>query len=171
MYRTFESIKNWQRYKCLKIFVIPGGNTPPTKFSRGDTSATLPNLNGRYQGTTCTYWLNFYTPCKSQPISFPYYRRLTRLAAYYTVNNRIITRTFFEITQDARLTELIQNMFSNRRFFCGPRRQTQQMAQTEEWPSTRQRPCPSVVQHNTNDQAVHPKTRSFLYADDLCIAT
>ena len=45
------------------------------------------------------------------------------------------------------------------------------MAQTEEWPSTRQRPCPSVVQHNTNDQPVHPKTRSFLYADDLCIAT
>ena len=66
MYSTFESIKNWQRYKCLKIFVIPGGNTPPTKFSRGDTSATLPNRNGRYQGTTCTSWLNFYTPCKSQ---------------------------------------------------------------------------------------------------------
>ena len=65
MYRTFESIKNWQRYKCLNIFEIPGGNTPPTKFSRGDTSATLPNLNGRYQGTTCTSWLNFYTPCKS----------------------------------------------------------------------------------------------------------
>ena len=66
MYRTFESIKNWQRYKCLNIFVIPGGNTPPTKFSRGDTSATLPNRNGRYQGTICTSWLNFYTPCKSQ---------------------------------------------------------------------------------------------------------
>ena len=45
------------------------------------------------------------------------------------------------------------------------------MAQTEEWPSTRQRPCPSVVQHKTNDQPVHPKTRSFLYADDMCIAT
>ena len=32
--------------------------------------------------------------------------------------------------------------------FCGPRRLTQQMVQTEEWPSTRQRPCPSVCQHN-----------------------
>ena len=49
----------------LKIFVIPGGNTPPTKSSWGDTSATLPNRNRRYQGTTCTSWLNFYTPCKS----------------------------------------------------------------------------------------------------------
>ena len=73
MYRSFESIKNWQIYDFLKIFVILGGNTPPTKSSWGDTSATLPNRNGRYQGTTCTSWLNFYTPCKSQPISLPYY--------------------------------------------------------------------------------------------------
>ena len=36
----------------LKIFVIPGGNTPPIKSSQGDTSATLPNRNGRRQGTT-----------------------------------------------------------------------------------------------------------------------
>ena len=36
----------------------------------------------------------------------------------------------------------------------------------------RQRLCPSVVQHNyTHDQPFHPNTRSFLYADDLCIAT
>ena len=28
--RTFESIKNWQRCDLLKIFVIPGGNTPTT---------------------------------------------------------------------------------------------------------------------------------------------
>ena len=67
-------------------------------------------------------------------------------AAYDTVNHRIITGKFFEITQDAGLTELIQNMLSNRRL-CGPRRQTQQMAHTEEWPSTRQRPRRSVVQH------------------------
>ena len=80
MYRTFESIKNWQRYKCLKIFVIPGGNTPPTKFSRGDTSATLPNLNGRYQGATCTSWINFYMRCKSQPISLPYYTTIGGLS-------------------------------------------------------------------------------------------
>ena len=73
MHRSFESMKNWQRCQFLKIFVIPGGNTPPTISSWGDTSATLPNRNGRYQGTTCTSWLNFYTPCKSQPISLPYY--------------------------------------------------------------------------------------------------
>ena len=32
-------------------------------------------------------------------------------------------------------------------FLRGPRRQTQQMVQTEKWPSSRQRHCPSVVQH------------------------
>ena len=29
MYRTFESIKNLQRFDFLKIFVIPVGNAPP----------------------------------------------------------------------------------------------------------------------------------------------
>ena len=57
----------------LKLFVIPGGNALPKKIQQGDFSATLPNRCGRYQGTTPTTWLNFYTPCKSQPTSLPYY--------------------------------------------------------------------------------------------------
>ena len=74
MYRTFESIKNCQRCDFfLKIFVIPGGNATHHKFQRGDTSAPLPNRSGRYQGTTPTTWLNFNTPCKSQPTILPYY--------------------------------------------------------------------------------------------------
>ena len=73
MYRTFESIKNCQRCDLLKIFVIPGGNATPHKFQRGGTSAPLPNRSGRYQGTTPTTWLNFNTPCKSQPTILPYY--------------------------------------------------------------------------------------------------
>ena len=66
MYRSFESIKNLQRFDFLKIFVILGGNAPPSKNPTRDCSATLPNRSGRYQGTTPTTWLNFYTPCKSQ---------------------------------------------------------------------------------------------------------
>ena len=38
-------------------------------------------------------------------------------AAYDTVNHIILTRKLFEITQDVRLTELIQNMLSNRRVY------------------------------------------------------
>ena len=62
----FESITNLQRFDFLKIFVSPGGMRPPKKIRRGDCSATLPNRSGRYQGTTPTTWLNFYTPCKWQ---------------------------------------------------------------------------------------------------------
>ena len=29
MYRSFETIKNVQRFDFLNIFVIPGGNAPP----------------------------------------------------------------------------------------------------------------------------------------------
>ena len=57
----------------LKLFVIPGGNALPKKIQQGDFSATLPNRSGRCQGTSPTTWLNFYTPCKSQPTSLPYY--------------------------------------------------------------------------------------------------
>ena len=42
------------------------GNAPLLKIQWGDCSATLPYRSGRYQGTTLTTWLNFYTPCKSQ---------------------------------------------------------------------------------------------------------
>ena len=35
MYRSFESIKNLQRFDFLKICVIPGGNAPPKKSNEG----------------------------------------------------------------------------------------------------------------------------------------
>ena len=92
-------------------------------------------------------------------------------AAYDTVNHIIITRKFFEITHDVRLTELIQNMLSNRRFYVDL------VGKRSRW--RRQKnglPQGSVLalllfNIYTNDQPVHPNTRSFLYADDLCIAT
>ena len=35
MYRSFESIKNLQRFDFLKLFVIPGGNALPKKSNGG----------------------------------------------------------------------------------------------------------------------------------------
>ena len=44
------------------------------------------------------------------------------------------------------------------------------METTEEWPATRECSLPTSFQHiYTNDQLVHDGTRSFIYADDLCI--
>ena len=92
-------------------------------------------------------------------------------AAYDTVNHRILTRKFFEITQEVRLAELIQNMLSNRRFYvdlvgkCSIwRRQKNGLPQGSVH-------APLLFHIYTNDQHVRPNIRSFLYADDLCIAT
>ena len=62
------------------------------------------------------------------------------------LNHRILTRTLFEITQDVRLTELIQNMLSNRRFL---RTSSGNAADgvDRRMAFTRHRHCHSVVQH------------------------
>ena len=73
------------------------------------------------------------------------------------VNHIILARKFFEITQDARLSELIQNMLSNRRFsvvLVGKRsiwrRQKNGLPQDNVLASVLFNIC-------TNDQPVHPK--------------
>ena len=45
------------------------------------------------------------------------------------------------------------------------------MAHSEEWVTSRECSLTRVIQCYTNDQHVHNETRSFIYADDLCIAT
>ena len=88
--------------------------------------------------------------------------------AYATVNHRILTRKFFGITQDVRLTELIQNMLSNRRFLWTS---SANAADGADRRMAFHKAASLLFNIYTNDQPVHPNTRSFLYADDLCIAT
>ena len=82
-------------------------------------------------------------------------------AAYDTVDNRVLTRTFLDIPQDVRLTELVQNMSSNRRNL---------------WTSSA-----NAADDADRRMAIHKAaslplccstyTWSFMYADDMCIAT
>ncbi|KAI8511926.1 hypothetical protein Bbelb_110260 [Branchiostoma belcheri] len=90
-------------------------------------------------------------------------------AAYDTVNHRILTRKIFEITKDARLTELIQNLLSNRRFFVDVNNDRSRWRRQKNGLSQGSVLAPMLFNIYTNDQPVHPDTRRFLFADDLSI--
>ena len=92
-------------------------------------------------------------------------------AAYDTVNHIIITRKLFEITQDVRLTELIQNMLSNIRVYVDLFGQRSRWRRQKNGLSPSSVLAPLLFNIYTNDLPFHPNTRSFLYADDMCIAT
>ena len=76
----------------------------PPKNPTGGFLCHLPNRSGRYQGTSPTTWLNFYSPCKSQPISLPHYgARITKSSAYIrwlimTLPTQHPTRQAFRVT-------------------------------------------------------------------------
>ena len=92
-------------------------------------------------------------------------------APYDTVNHRRLLSKVLDKTGDVQLTDLIRTILESRRFFVvlnGKRGR---------W--RRQRnglPQGSVLAAMlfniyTNDQPIHADTRSFIYADDLCIAS
>ena len=86
-------------------------------------------------------------------------------AAYDTVNHRSLIQKLYGITQDSQLCRVLQNMLYNRRFYV-------------ELNNERNRwriqiiglPLPPILFNiYTNDQPLHDGTRSFIYADDLCV--
>ena len=88
-------------------------------------------------------------------------------SAYDTVNHRVLLIKLYGMTEDAEFNKLIGSMMRNGR----TQWEEKQMAQSEEW--LPQGSVISSVLFNvyTHDQHVHNETRSFIYADDLCIAT
>ena len=92
-------------------------------------------------------------------------------AAYDTVNHRILTRKLFELTKDVKLTELILNLLSNRRFYVDLKGKRSRWRTQKNGLPQGSVLAPLLFNVYTNDQPIHPDTRSFLYADDLCIAS
>ena len=92
-------------------------------------------------------------------------------AAYDTVNHRILTRKLFELTKDVKLTEHILNLLSNRRFYVDLKGKRSRWRTQKNGLPQGSVLAPLLFNVYTNDQPIHPDTRSFLYADDLCIAS
>ena len=90
-------------------------------------------------------------------------------AAYDTISHKLLLDKIYRMTSDIKFTDLIGNMFSNRRYFV------ELNGQKSRWRNQKNYlPQGSVLSHvlfniYTNDQPIHKDTRSFIYADDLSI--
>ena len=71
------------------------------------------------------------------------------------------------MTGDVHLTDLIRTMLESRRFFGKKSRWRRQRNGLPQGSVL----APMLFNIYTNDQPIHADTRSFIYADDLCIAS
>ena len=92
-------------------------------------------------------------------------------AAYDTISHKLLLNKIYRMTSDIKFTNLTGNMLSNRRYFV------ELNGQKSRWRN--QKNClpqgsvlsPVLFNIYSNGQPIHKDTRSFIYADDLCIAT
>ena len=90
-------------------------------------------------------------------------------AAYDTVNHRFLIQKLHNITQDSALCRVVQNLLSNRRFYVelNNERNRWRLQKNGLPQGCTLSPIPFNIYRN--DQPIHDGTRSFIYADDLCI--
>ena len=92
-------------------------------------------------------------------------------AAYDTVNHRRLREKVYNMTRDYRLMCMIRTLLENRRFFV------ELAGKRSGWRSQRNGLpqgsvlAPLLFNVYTNDQSIHPGTRSFVYADDVAVTT
>ena len=90
-------------------------------------------------------------------------------AAYDTVNHRLLIQKLYNITRDSPLCRVIQNLLSNRRFYVELNNERSRWRLQKNGLPQGSVLSPSLFNIYTNDQPVQDGTRSFIYADDLCI--
>ncbi|KAI0239735.1 putative RNA-directed DNA polymerase from transposon BS [Lamellibrachia satsuma] len=92
-------------------------------------------------------------------------------AAYDTVNHRRLLSKVLEMTGDLHLTDLIRTMLESRRFFVVLNGKKSRWRRQKNGLPQGSVLAPMLFNIYTNDQPVHTDTQSFIYADDLCIAS
>ena len=90
-------------------------------------------------------------------------------AAYDTVNHRLLIQKLYNTRQDSEHCRVIQNLLSNRRFYVELNKERSRWRKKKNGLSQGSVLAPTIFNIYTNDQPIHYGTRSFIYADDLCI--
>ncbi|KAI0221448.1 hypothetical protein LSAT2_027204 [Lamellibrachia satsuma] len=92
-------------------------------------------------------------------------------AAYDTVNHRHLLSKVLEMTGNLHLTDLIRTMLESRRFFVVLNGKKSRWRRQKNGLPQGSVLAPMLFNIYINDQPVHTDTQSFIYADDLCIAS
>ena len=90
-------------------------------------------------------------------------------AVYDTVNHRLLIQKLFNITQDNTLCRVIQNLLSSRRFYVELNKERRRWRLQKNGLPQGSVLSPTLFNIYTNAQPIHDGTRSFIYANDLCI--
>ena len=134
----------------------------------------IPQQAGFRPGKSCTSQLLNLT----EHIEDGYERRLITgavsadlSAAYDAVNHRRLLGKVLEMTGDVHLTDLIHTMLESRRFFVVLNGKKSRWRRQRNGLPQESVLAPMLFNIYTNGQPIHAETRSFIYADDLCIAS
>ena len=85
------------------------------------------------------------------------------------MNHRLLIQKLYNTTQDSVLCRVIQNLLSNRRFYVELNNERSRWRLQKNGLPQGSVLSPILFNVYTNDQPIHDGTRSFIYADDLCI--
>ena len=90
-------------------------------------------------------------------------------ATYGTVNHRLLIQKLYNTTLDSQLCRFIQNLLSDRRFYVELNNERSRWRIQKNGIPQGNVLSPTLYNIYTNDQPILDGTRSFIYADELCI--